>query len=78
MTKAPFAPGPGGGPTPSVAAVVSGPPGKGETTLALHAAREPTDRFPGGQLVLGLRGTEDDLARGRAATAPRHAGGKAL
>ncbi|MFJ8545945.1 ATP-binding protein [Streptomyces sp. NPDC093586] len=42
-----------------VVVAVSGPPGAGKTTLVLHAARELTECFPDGQLMLELRGMDD-------------------
>ncbi|WP_328631220.1 ATP-binding protein [Streptomyces sp. NBC_00356] len=50
----------GGNNSHPVAVAVSGPPGTGKTTLVLYAARELADQFPDGQLVLDLRGMDDD------------------
>jgi transcriptional regulator with XRE-family HTH domain/tetratricopeptide (TPR) repeat protein len=44
---------------PTVVAV-SAPPGMGKTALALQAARVLADHFPDGQMVLDLRGTDED------------------
>lgn len=39
---------------------VSGPPGAGKSTLALHVAHERRDQFPDGELFATLRGAEPD------------------
>ncbi|MBB5926620.1 ATP-binding protein [Streptomyces echinatus] len=50
---------PAGAAAQPVVLAVHGAPGTGKTTLALRAARRLADRFPDGQLMLDLRGTDD-------------------
>ncbi|KOX11137.1 regulatory protein AfsR-like protein [Streptomyces sp. NRRL B-3648] len=55
-------PGEGDGAAPQaqpIVVAVHGAPGTGKTTLALRAARRLADRYPDGQLLLDLRGTDD-------------------
>ncbi|MFJ4584941.1 ATP-binding protein [Streptomyces echinatus] len=43
-----------------VVVALYGPPGTGKTTLALHAADRLAERFPGGRLVVDLRGMDEE------------------
>lgn len=50
---------PGATDSPPAVVAVHGPPGAGKTTLALRAARRLAGRFPDGQFMVDLRGTDD-------------------
>ncbi|MFJ2952771.1 ATP-binding protein [Streptomyces sp. NPDC087226] len=50
----------GAGEQPAVVVAVSGAPGAGKTTLVFRAARELAGRFPDGQLLVDLRGMDDE------------------
>jgi transcriptional regulator with XRE-family HTH domain/tetratricopeptide (TPR) repeat protein len=55
---------------PAPVAVVSGPPGVGKTSFAVHASAALADRFPDGQFFVDLRGLDEpplpaELALGR-------------
>jgi DNA-binding SARP family transcriptional activator/tetratricopeptide (TPR) repeat protein len=45
---------------PWTIAVLTGPPGVGKTTLAVHWAHTARERFPDGQMFLNLRGFDPD------------------
>jgi DNA-binding SARP family transcriptional activator/Tfp pilus assembly protein PilF len=57
--------------TTIVIAAVSGTPGVGKTTLAVHWGHQVADQFPDGQLYVNLRGFDADGSGVRPATAIR-------
>ena len=48
---------------PSVVTVISGRPGVGKTSLALHVAHQLTKNYRDGQLYVNLRGAEPELSK---------------